>query len=156
MSYLPLAILMSVPRSRRRQLIPLALPAVANIPVAQAGALAVVTADAELRRRDTAAATAVASTIEVAVDKGALFNAADFAGIPIARDFVAGRHDLLQGEPATPEEATALLASAIRDLVELAREGLATVRAELAEDHAEDDDLDEGTEDDGGDSMDDR
>jgi hypothetical protein len=49
MSYLPLFALMMVPRHRRDSLLPVALPAMANLPAAQLGALAVVTSDSRSR-----------------------------------------------------------------------------------------------------------
>ena len=95
---LPLVALMSVPRDRRRRLMPLTLPAAAGLPAAQAGALAVVSADRVAKREGNAAtaeaATAVTTVLTTAVEKGATLTADDFKNIPLVQRVVAGRPDI--------------------------------------------------------------
>jgi hypothetical protein len=98
-SLLPFVALMSVEKSRRRQLLPLALPAVAGMPVAQAGALAVVSADSTARREGNVATaeatTAVAAVLTAAVDKGAVLTVDDLKHIPLAEKVMAANPDIL-------------------------------------------------------------
>ncbi|WP_182113877.1 MULTISPECIES: hypothetical protein [unclassified Actinotalea] len=96
---LPFVALMSVPKNRRRRLMPIVLPAVAGLPAAQAGALAVVSADGVARREGALASaeavTAVTAVLTTAVDKGAVLTAEDLAHIPLARQVVAADPDIL-------------------------------------------------------------
>jgi hypothetical protein len=122
MSYLPLVALFMVPRNRRRNLLPLALPAVANVPAAQAGALAVVTADSALRREQSAsvaeATTAVTQTIAKAVEKGATLEAVDFEAIPIAHHVVITNPQIL--EHLTQETLSAGQQAQVAEMIEAA------------------------------------
>ncbi len=101
MNYLPLLALMTVPRRRRNSLFPVALPAMANLPAAQLGALAVVTSDSAVRREHNTATAAVAETIATAVDKGATFTADDFVANPIALEVVTANPNILEKVEAT-------------------------------------------------------
>jgi hypothetical protein len=98
-SVLPFVALMSVQKSRRRRLLPLALPAVAGMPVAQAGALAIVSADSAARREGSVATaeatTAVTAVLIAAVDNGAELTVDDLKHIPLAQKVVEGNPDIL-------------------------------------------------------------
>jgi hypothetical protein len=100
MNLLPFFALAALPKDRRSKVFPIALPALAGLPVAQAGALAVVTADGVARRERTAAqteaTTAVTSVLSTAVEKGATLTAADLEHIPIARRAVATNPAILR------------------------------------------------------------
>ncbi|GGC05747.1 hypothetical protein [Cellulomonas carbonis] len=92
MSMLPLVALMSVPKSRRRKLLPIALPAVAGVPAAAAGAVAVVTADSVTSGERAAAAadatSAVTAVLTAAVAHGAELEADDLKHVPLAHQVV--------------------------------------------------------------------
>lgn len=100
MNFLPILALAALPKDRRAKVLPIALPAMAGLPVAQAGALAVVTADSVARRERTAAqaeaATAVTSVLTTAVEKGATLTAEDVEHIPIARRAVETNPTILR------------------------------------------------------------
>jgi hypothetical protein len=100
-SMLPFVALLSVEESRRSQLLPLALPAMAGMPVAQAGALAVVSADSAARIASAEATIAVTAVLVAAVVNGADLTAEDLAHIPLAQQVVAANPDIL-----TPPEGT--------------------------------------------------
>ncbi|WP_225755261.1 hypothetical protein [Actinotalea sp. Marseille-Q4924] len=100
MNLLPIIALAALPKHRRSTVFPIALPALAGLPVAQAGALAVITADSVARRERTAAqteaTTAVTSVLTTAVEKGATLTAEDVEHIPIARRAVATNPAILR------------------------------------------------------------
>lgn len=116
MDYVALAAFMMAPRRRRNALLPIALPALANLPAAQAGALTVVTADAAIRHEQNAgdanATAAVAATIATAVGKGAPLTADDFKTNPIALQVVTANPQILQ-----PTDATRLSDAAKNEIV---------------------------------------
>jgi hypothetical protein len=124
MSYLALAAFLMAPRRRRNALLPVALPALANLPAAQAGALTVVTADAAIRHEQNAgdanATAAVTATIATAVDKGATLAADDFKTNPIALQVVTANPTILQ-----PAQATHLSDTAKTEIVQLVMKELA-------------------------------
>lgn len=97
---LPVVALMTVSKSRRKKLLQLALPAMVGIPAAQAGALAVVSADSIARREAnvaTAEATsAVTAVLSAAVEHGAELSKDDLAHIPLASTVVAQNPDILR------------------------------------------------------------
>ena len=107
-SYMPFMALMSVSKSRRKRLLPLALPAVAGIPAAQAGALAVISADSVARREGNVATaeatTAVTDVLTTAVAHGAELTLDDLKHIPLAEKVVTARPDILT--PASFENAS--------------------------------------------------
>lgn len=100
MNFLPILALAALPKERRSAVLPIAFPAMAGLPAAQAGALAVVTADSVARReRSTAraeATAAVTSVLTTAVEKGATLTAEDVEHIPIARRAVATNPAILR------------------------------------------------------------
>lgn len=100
MNLLPILALAALPKERRSAVFPIALPALAGLPAAQAGALAVVSADTVARRERTAAqteaTTAVTSVLTTAVEKGATLTPADVEHIPIARRAVATNPAILR------------------------------------------------------------
>jgi hypothetical protein len=100
-SMLPFVALLSVEESRRSQLLPVALPAMAGMPVAQAGALAVVSADSAARIASAEATSAVTAVLVAAVAHDAKLTAEDLAHIPLAQQVVAENPDIL-----TPPEGT--------------------------------------------------
>jgi hypothetical protein len=98
-SVLPFVALLGVQKSRRRRLLPLALPAATGMPAAQAGALAIVSADS-VARREGNVATAEATTdmtavLTTAVENGAVLTVEDLKGIPLAEKVVAANPDIL-------------------------------------------------------------
>jgi len=135
-SVLPFFALMSVPRNRRRRLLPLALPAVAGVPAAQAGALGVVAADSAARREGNAATTEaaadLATVLTIAVDKGAALEPADLKDIPLAVRVLAEHPDILKGDSheaasrADLERAMAVIKAAMAD-----RNGVTAVEEEI-------------------------
>jgi hypothetical protein len=118
MDYVALAAFMMAPRRRRNALLPIALPALANLPAAQAGALTVVTADAAIRHEqntgDANATAAVAATIATAVSKKAELVPDDFKTNPIALQVVTTNPQILQ-----PTDATQLSDAAKEEIVKL-------------------------------------
>lgn len=124
-SYLPFVALMSVPKSRRKRLLPLALPAVAGIPAATAGALAVVSADSVARREGNVATaqatTAVTQLLTTAVAHGAELTPDQVKHIPIVDRVVAANPDILTpaslgtATPAELQRAVALIQAALAE-----------------------------------------
>ena len=107
---LPFVALLSVEESRRSQLLPLALPAMAGMPVAQAGALAVVSADSAARLASAEATSAITAVLVAAVANGANLTAELLAHIPLAQQVVAANPDILT--PPVEEPSTADLEGA--------------------------------------------
>jgi hypothetical protein len=91
--------LFALPRRRRRALVPLALPAVANVPAAQAGALSVMAADSAIRREQNVAAAdldnVVSQTIVTSVANGAELDADKLQLIPVAHRLVLANPQLV-------------------------------------------------------------
>jgi hypothetical protein len=98
---LPFVALLSVEESRRSQLLPLALTSMAGMPGAQAGALAVVSADSAVRIASAEAISAITAVL-VVVGKGCQLTAADFDHIPLAQQVLAANPDILT--PSSGEE----------------------------------------------------
>lgn len=114
MTMLPFVALMSVPKSRRRRLLPVALPGVAGLPPAAAGAMAVITADsvsAGERAAATADATsAVTEVLTAAVAHGAELEVEDLQHVPLAHHVVTSNPGILRPAASglSAEQARAL------------------------------------------------
>lgn len=111
---MPFVALMSLPKDRRRHLLPLAMSAAAGMPAAQSGALAVISADSAARREGKAAdaaatdaaVTAVTEVITAAVAKGAALTAEDLQHIPLAQKALAAKPDILSPGTVQAQSAT--------------------------------------------------